>query len=170
MVFGGSWGSVLALAYAQTHPERCGSLVLRGVYLGTKKEIEMQFRFLSEMWPEEYDEFVSGLEGEERERPLDAFHERCMSEDRNVAVAAWKAWHFLGLAISGAPRVVGEAEMPWVESYAKVATHYFVNGSFLEDGQFLRDCERIKHIPSEYYYVEHVRCIAEICSLYRSWA
>jgi proline iminopeptidase len=157
IVFGGSWGSTLALAYAQAHPGACGSIVLRGVFLGTKAEVELNMggKLTGMMWPEEYDRFISFLPEDKRDDPLRAYHELVMSEDRSVASKAAKEWNRWEMSVSTlqqTPKAEIEEKLEddrWNMSHAKMETHYFVNGCFLGEDQLLKGCEKIKHIPSK---------------------
>ncbi|KAF2676624.1 proline iminopeptidase [Lentithecium fluviatile CBS 122367] len=156
VVFGGSWGSTLTLAYAQAHPEACGSLVLRGVFLGTKAEVDLMDggKLTGMVWPEEYDRFISYLPEGKRVHPLEAYHELIMSDDRNVAHKAAQEWNRWELSVSYLHQTPGaeiDAKLEderWVMSHAKMETHYFVNGCFLEPDQLLKGCDKIEHIPT----------------------
>lgn len=158
MVFGGSWGSTLALAYAQTHPEAVGSLVLRGVFLGTKAELDlvMMGQLTGTVWPEEYDRFVGYLPEDKRSDPLKSYHELVFSEDREKALEAAQEWNRWELSVSflqQGKRVDIEEKLQderWVMSHAKMELHYFLNGCFLEGDQLLKGCEKIKNIPSKW--------------------
>ena len=157
VVFGGSWGSTLALAYAQAHPEACGSLVLRGVFLGTKAEVDLAIggKLTGMIWPEQYDRLVNYLPENKRADPLEAYHELVMSEDRSVAFPAAQVWNRWEMSVSflhPTPEAEIEAKLQdvrWVMSHAKMELHYFVNGCFFEPDQLLNGCEKIKDIPSK---------------------
>lgn len=161
VVFGGSWGSTLALAYAQAHPDVCGSLVLRGVFLGTKEEVAlMDTGVLTGMvWPEEFDRFINYLPEAKRSQPLEAYHELIMSSDRSVAFPAAQEWNRWELSVSflhQTPEVEIAAKLEderWAMNHAKMETHYFMNGCFFEKDQLLNGCEKIKHIPSRSFDV-----------------
>ena len=92
-VFGGSWGSTLALAYAQQHPERVSELVLRGIYTLTKAELDWYYQFgVSEMFPDKWERFIAPIPPGERHEMLHAYHRRLTSDDKATRVAAAKAW------------------------------------------------------------------------------
>jgi proline iminopeptidase len=158
VVFGGSWGSTLTLAYAQAHPEVCGSLVLRGVFLGTKDEVSLltDGKLTGMVWPDEFARFINYLPEEKRDRPLESYHELIMSDDRSVAFNAAQEWNRWELSVSflhQTPAAEIQTKLQderWVMSHAKMETHYFVNGCFLEPDQLLNGCEKIKDIPSEF--------------------
>ncbi|KAF2114956.1 proline iminopeptidase [Lophiotrema nucula] len=152
MVFGGSWGSTLALAYAQTHPQVCGSLVLRGVFLATKEELQLTSdgSYTGRIWPEEYDRFMGYLPGSKRADPSRAYHELIHGDDKAKAREAAREWdRFSGF---GPEQLKNER---YVMAYAKITTHYFVNDSFLEPDQLLKGCEKIKHIPISIVHGRH---------------
>lgn len=156
MVFGGSWGSTLALAYSQAHPEACGSLVLRGVFLCSKEEFDFMLlgKATGMVWPEEYDRMIEYLPEEKRADPLQAYHDLIMSNDHAVAIGAAREWGRYALstcALLQMPKediegILGDERA--LMSDGKMTTHYFVNNAFLEKDQLLDGCEKIKHIPS----------------------
>ncbi|KAF2853374.1 proline iminopeptidase [Plenodomus tracheiphilus IPT5] len=157
LVFGGSWGSTLALAYAQTHPSAVGSLVLRGVFTVRKMELAWtNERGLgaSMLFPDHYDELINFLPEEERSDHVKYFQQRLESEDPKVSHPAGVAWNKWELAISSLrPDEAGlkKLEDPeWVLAHARLEIHYFRNGGWLEDGQLLRkeSVDKIRHIPA----------------------
>ena len=93
VVFGGSWGSTLALAYAETHPDRVSELILRGVYMLTRPELEWFYQFgVSEMFPERYEAFCAPIPEAERGDMMAAYYQRLTSDDRETRIEAAKAW------------------------------------------------------------------------------
>ncbi|MEX0975679.1 MAG: prolyl aminopeptidase [Woeseia sp.] len=152
-VFGGSWGSTLALAYAQTHPDRVTELVLRGIFLLRKKEIDWFYQFgASEMFPELWQGFLEPIPDNERQNLLHAYHKRLTSEDADVRLRAAKAWSIwegstsMLIPSNQIAKVFGEDNMAL--AMARIECHYFVNNGFMEDGQLLRNIDRIRHIPA----------------------
>lgn len=160
VVFGGSWGSTLALAYAQAHPEACGSLVLRGVFLVSKWELDAVLggQFTGMVWPEEYDLFIGYLAEEKRRDPLAAYYELIMSKDPELAKSAAKEWNRWAISVSSlVPLPVADVDAiledeRWLMSYARIGVHYFVNGAFFETDQLLNGCEKIRHIPGMFVH------------------
>lgn len=156
MVFGGSWGSTLALAYAQAHPGVVGSLVLRGILLGAKEEFDVLYRgHVSDLFfPEEYAEFMDFLPEHDRGDPLLAYHKLMTSDDMKTKLAAGKAFNKLEMKLSQlvAPPDLLEKldDDDWVLAHAGLETHYFTNDCFLTPGQLLdeKNVEAIRHIPS----------------------
>ena len=152
-VFGGSWGSTLALAYAQTHPERVTELVLRGIFLLRRKEIEWFYQGgASILFPDAWEPYRSHIPAEERGDLLAAYHRRLMSEDGNVRLAAAKVWSAWEAATSkllpDATLVAQFEEDEFALAFARIEAHYFVHGAFLRsDAQLLDDASKIAHLP-----------------------
>ena len=155
VVFGGSWGSTLALAYAQTHPERARGIVLRGIFLGRPQEL----RWFNEVdggaqqiFPERWARFRDFIPPDERDSMLDAYWQRLTSPDeatRLAAAQAWSAWEGGSTGLIHDPDAPGIFEDPHdAVSVALVEAHYFRHALFLEPDQLLRDVARIRHIPA----------------------
>jgi proline iminopeptidase len=150
ILFGGSWGATLALAYAQTHPEVVDSLVLRGVFLGRRSELDWFYgggaaRFFPDRWAE----FQAPIPEAERGDMIAAYHRRlfCGDTAREARFALpWLIWEnaLAGLEISTA----GHAPADYARAFARLENHYFANGCFLEDNQLLRNRHLIEHIPA----------------------
>ena len=152
-VFGGSWGSTLALAYAQTHPEQVTELVLRGIFTLRKKEIQWFYQHgASELFPDRYRDYVKPIPAAERGDLVNAFYKRLTSEDRAVrleAAKAWSAWEGSTSTLIPNPGVVADFEADdMAVALARIECHYFVNDGFMEEGQLLRDVDRIRNIPA----------------------
>lgn len=152
LVFGGSWGSTLALAYAETHPEHVSELVLRGIYTLTKAEMDWYYRFgVSEMFPDKWERFVEPIPEAERGDMLNAYRKRLTSEDATTRLAAAKAWSvWEGETITLMPEpetstVFGQDE--FALAFARIENHFFVHAGWLEDGQLFRYAHKIRQIP-----------------------
>jgi len=152
LVFGGSWGSTLALAYAEKHPERVSELVLRGIYMLTKAELDWYYQFgVSEMFPDKWERFLTPIPPEERHEMIQAYYRRLTGADKAVRIAAAKAWSLWeGETITLLPEPstsdhFGEDE--FADAFARLETHFFVNAGWLEEGQLLRDAHKLKGIP-----------------------
>jgi proline iminopeptidase len=154
VVFGGSWGSTLGLAYAQKHPERVLGLVLRGIFLCRPEEIRWYYEEGGASWilPEKWQRYAAAIPSEERGNMLGAYWQRLTSEDENVrlhAATAWGAWEGSGLTLEESPETEASFTAPEVAlSLARIEAHYFRNRAFLEPGQLLRDVDKLRHIPS----------------------
>lgn len=155
LVFGGSWGSTLSLLYAQTHPERVGSLVIRGIYTMRKSEIMFMHGFhgTAYIFPEEHAEFINYLPPEERADPYPAYHKFLTSDDPKTQLRAARAWNKWELAIS---KLIPDQDSLtpleddiWSLQHARMEIHYEINGGFMEEGQLLKpeNVDRIKRIP-----------------------
>ncbi|GLQ38901.1 proline iminopeptidase [Rhizobium albus] len=152
LVFGGSWGSTLALAYAETHPKRVSELVLRGIYTLTKAEMDWYYRFgVSEMFPDKWERFVAPIPEAERGDMLAAYRKRLTSEDaatRLAAAKAWSVWEGETITLLPEPEtstVFGQDE--FALAFARIENHFFVHAGWLDDGQLIRDAHKIRHIP-----------------------
>jgi len=152
LVFGGSWGSTLALAYGEAHPERCLGFVLRGVFLARKHEVDWFLYGLRTVFPEAWRKFVSPIPEAERGDLLGAFHRRLTDPDPACHLPAARAWSTYEGSCSTlvpSPETVaafGEATMAF--GLARIETHYFVNDPFLKEDRLLRDVWRIRHLPA----------------------
>lgn len=152
LVFGGSWGSTLALAYAQKHPERVSELVLRGIYLLTRAELDWYYQFgVSEMFPDKWERFVAPIPPQERHEMMRAYYRRLTSADkaaRLAAAKAWSLWEGETITLLPEPETSGRfGEDDYADAFARIETHFFVNAGWLEEGQLLRDAHRLDGIP-----------------------
>ncbi|HEY9111935.1 MAG TPA: prolyl aminopeptidase [Rhodanobacteraceae bacterium] len=153
LVFGGSWGSTLALAYAEAHPERVTGLVLRGIFLGGPAEIRWLYEEggASRILPEKWQRYAATVAPDERGDMLEAYWKRLTSEDasaRTAAARAWGAWEGSACTLAESPETEAEFAAPEVAvSLARIEAHYFRNRIFLEPDQLLRDIGRIRHLP-----------------------
>ena len=152
-LFGGSWGSTLALAYAQTHPGRVTGLILRGIFLLRRAELLWFYQEgASWLFPDAFAAFAAPIPAAERGDMIGAYHKRLMSPDRATALAAAKAWSiYEGSLLSLFPdpqRVERFAEAEYALAFARIECHYFVNKGFFErDDQLLRGAHRLAAIP-----------------------
>ena len=176
-VFGGSWGSTLALAYAQTHPERVTELVLRGIFLLRRKEIDWYYNGAAGyVYPDEWEKFLAPVPEAERRGDLVSVYDRLLhSADEQVATAAamaWSTWEGATSALLPQPDRVAEiGQERFALAFARIENHYFVHGGFLDDGQLLRDIDRIAHIPGVIVQGRHdIVCPATSAwDLHRAW-
>jgi len=155
VVFGGSWGSTLALAYAQTHPDRVLGLVLRGIFLGRPGEL----RWFNELdggaawiFPERWNVYLEHIPEDERDEMVEAYWRRLDSDDeaeRLAAAQAWSYWEGGSTTLLHDPNEAGHFEDPQTAlSVARAEAHYFRHKVFLEPDQLLRDIDRIRSIPA----------------------
>ena len=153
LVFGGSWGSTLALAYAQKHPEQVSELVLRGIFMLSQFELQWFYQGgASAIFPDHWENYLAAIPVAERGDLIQAFYQRLTSDDRATRVAAARAWSIWEAATSYL-HVNEEQLHKWGEeefaiAVARIECHYFVNRGFFDaDGQLLRDAPRIRDIP-----------------------
>lgn len=152
-LLGGSWGSTLSLAYAESHPERVTELVLRGIFLLRKREIEWFYQDgCSWIWPDAFEAYQSVIPHEERSDMVRAYYARLTNPDRDVQLAAARAWSIWeGTTLSLHPdkeRIRQFGSDNYAIAFARIECHYFINGGFLErDGQLLENAHRLSSIP-----------------------
>ncbi|KAF8635175.1 hypothetical protein AX15_000508 [Amanita polypyramis BW_CC] len=154
-VFGGSWGSTLSLAYAQTHPERVKSLVLRGIFTLRKSETKFFYQEgASHIFPEAWSEYESVIPESERRDMIKAYHTALNSSDENVRLRAAKAWTKWEMSTSKLhidyEAITHADDDKYSTAFAKIENHYFVNDGFMRDGQLLeqQSIDKIRHIPT----------------------
>jgi proline iminopeptidase len=152
-VFGGSWGSTLALAYAETHRQRVTELVLRGIFLLQQKEMDWLYRFgTSELFPDLWQKFVSPIPKSERDDLLLAYYRRVTSDDpvaRLKAAKDWSAWEGATITLLPDKTVADSFVADDVAlAMARIETHYFVNKGFMPEGKLLNDIAKIRRIPA----------------------
>ena len=154
LVFGGSWGSTLSLAYAQRHPAAVSELVLRGIFLLRKKEVDWFYQSgASEIYPDEWVHFVEPIPSEERHDLLSAYHRRVTSDDRKTRLTAARAWSIWEGSTSfltpDAKRTKQFGTPEFALALARIETHYFTNrGFFASEDELLDGVDLIRHIPA----------------------
>jgi proline iminopeptidase len=177
LVFGGSWGSTLALAYAQTHPERVSGLVLRGIFLLRRSEIDWFYQSgAGTLFPDVWEEYLAPIPPEERHDLLSAYHRRLTGADHQVALAAARAWSVWEGATSfllpDPEHIQHSGEDEFAVALARIECHFFVNrGFFRAEDQLLAGVDRIRHIPSVIVQGRYdVVCpMATAWDLHRAW-
>ncbi|MDQ0454173.1 prolyl aminopeptidase [Rhizobium paknamense] len=152
LVFGGSWGSTLALAYAQTHPERVSELVVRGIYTLTKGELDWYYQFgVSQMYPDRWQHFIAPIPPEERHEMMAAYHRRLTGDDKAVQMQCARAWsQWEGATISLVPnlqRIEDFGEDTYALAFARIENHFFMHGGWLEERQLLNNAHTLNGIP-----------------------
>ncbi|MGF1515988.1 MAG: prolyl aminopeptidase [Elainellaceae cyanobacterium] len=153
-VFGGSWGSTLALAYSQTHPEACSALVLRGIFMLRAKEIRWFYQEgANNIFPDAWEEYLEPIPLEERGDLVAAYYKRLTDDDQAVrrrAAQAWSVWEAsTSRLVPSANTKARFAQSRFAEAFARIECHYFVNRGFLEqEDQLLKNVDRIRHIPA----------------------
>lgn len=176
LVFGGSWGSTLALAYAETHPERVSELVVRGIYTLTRAELEWYYQFgVSEMFPDKWERFLAPIPEVERGDLMAAYRKRLVGKDRQKQIEAAKAWSIWeGETITLLPEPATSdpfAQDDYALAFARIENHYFVHAGWLEEGQLLRDAHKLKDIPGAIIHGRYdMPCPAKYAwQLHKAW-
>lgn len=179
LVFGGSWGSTLSLAYAEIHPERVSALVLRGIFLCRPQEIRWFYeegQGTSAIFPETWEQYVRIIPESERDDMIRAYYKRLTSEDeavRREAAYAWSVWEASALKLIPDQKTIDEFTEPEMAiALARIECHYFVNKCFFEtDNYLLEHVDRIRHIPAVLVHGRYdVICpVMTAWDLHRAW-
>ncbi|NHO32730.1 prolyl aminopeptidase [Acetobacter fallax] len=153
VVFGGSWGSTLALAYAETHPERVSALVLRGIFTLRREELLWYYQGGGAwLFPDKWERFLAPIPEAERGDLMAAYRKRLTGDneaERNEAAVAWSMWEGETLTLLPSPAIEGQhADPTFALAFARIENHYFVHEGWLAEGQLIRDVDRIRDIPS----------------------
>jgi len=176
-LFGGSWGSTLALAYAETYPERAQSLILRGIFLLRRAELAWFYQEGCDwLFPEAFAAFQSLIPAEERGDMIAAYHRRVTHADpetRLAAAKAWSVWEGSTLSLLQDPERIRQFGVDaYALAFARLECHYFVNGGFFEcDGQLLRDAGCLRAIPGTIVHGRYdvVTPVKNACDLKSAW-
>jgi proline iminopeptidase len=153
-VFGGSWGSTLALAYAQAHPTRVTAMVLRGIFLLRKQEIDWFYQGgCSALFPDAWEDYLAPIPKEERGDMVRAYYKRLTSADaavRSEAARAWSVWEGRTSCLMPNEQLVSRmAGDAFAEAFARIECHYFINDGFLAGTEaLLANVDKIRHIPT----------------------
>ncbi|MEG4446176.1 prolyl aminopeptidase [Microcoleus sp. AT9_B5] len=154
VVFGGSWGSTLSLAYSQTHPDRCKGLILRGIFMLREKEIRWFYQEgASYIFPDAWEEYVKPIPINEREDLLTAYYQRLTSPDAQIRLEAARAWSIWEGSTS---RLFPDLDLKqrfgidaFAEAFARIECHYFMNKGFIDpEDKLLLNIDRIRKIPA----------------------
>ena len=152
LVFGGSWGSTLALAYAETHPEHVSELIVRGIFTVRREELLWYYQEgASWLFPDEWEHFLAPIPLDERHDLINAYHRRLTGSDSTAQLAAAIAWsQWEGRTITLLPDADVDAahvDPHYAIAFARIENHYFLHNGFLEDQQLLRDAPKLHAIP-----------------------
>ena len=176
LVFGGSWGSTLALAYGQAHPERCTGFVLRGIFLCTQGEIDWFMHGMRWFFPQAHADFVAPIPVAERADLLNAYARRLFSDDaaQNASAArAWARYEGRCVPLLPHPETVDEFAADSVSlALGRLEAHYFVHRGFFAEDQLLLGMPRISHLPAVIVQGRYdVVCpAATACALHEAWS
>ncbi|MBT5843684.1 MAG: prolyl aminopeptidase [Euryarchaeota archaeon] len=152
-VFGGSWGSTLALVYAQEYPKRALSLMLRGIFMCRKSELQWFYQDgASHIFPDAFEAYREHIPRQEQGDLIKAYHTRLTSEDVNIRRAAakeWTRWEMATSRLFPDDSYLEKAEdLDFAVAFARIECHYFINAIFLEEAHILNHIETIQHIPT----------------------
>jgi proline iminopeptidase len=154
VLFGGSWGSTLALAYAETHPDRVKALILRGIFCCRRKELLWFYQEgASYIFPDAWDKYLEPIPIGEQGDLMSAYHRRLTGnneEEKLKAATAWSVWELATSRLYVDPSYIAHAtdDAKFAVAFARIETHYFVHGAFMnEEGQLLKNADKIKDIP-----------------------
>ena len=154
VVFGGSWGSTLSLSYAITHPDRCKALVLRGIFMIRKKEINWFYQNgTSNIYPDAWEHYLTPIPEDERYDMVAAYYKRLTSNDDSVRIEAAKAWSIWEAStsklIQSEESIHAFEDAKVAEAFARIECHYFTNRGFFDtDEWLLENVDKIRHIPT----------------------
>jgi len=177
MVFGGSWGSTLALAYAQTHKERVTELVLRGIFTFRQSELDWLYNEhgAPQIFPDKWEEFVALIPEAERDDYVAAYHRRLTSDDPAVQLAAakaWSKWEAETVTLLPNPHVIEHhTSDEFAIAIARIENHYMVNNGWLEEGQLIANAGRLKDIPGVIVQGRYDCCTPPVSAwdLHKAW-
>jgi len=152
LVFGGSWGSTLALAYAETHPARTSALILRGIFLLRQMEVDWYYQGgASWLFPDKWERFLAPIPEGERHNLVEAYRRRLTGDDeatRLDAARAWAQWEGETITLLPDPATAnGFGDAHFALAFARIENHYFLNKGWMEEAQLLRDAGRLRDIP-----------------------
>lgn len=153
VLFGGSWGSTLALLYAETYPERVLNMILRGIFLCRQQDLDWFYKEggASRIFPDAWEEFMRPLSEVEQQNVMESYYQRLIGRDevgRMAAAKAWSQWEGMCSTLFPNPNTVDFfTEAHTALSIARIETHYFVNHTFLEPNQILKNAHRLASIP-----------------------
>ena len=152
LVFGGSWGATLALAYGQAHPQSCTGFILRGIFLCTRAEIDWFLYGMRTIFPEAHDEFVAAIPEEERTDLLQAYERRLFGDDIELATQTARNWsRYEGSCLFLHPQaetIDACGEDAVALGIGRLEAHYFLHQGFMAEDQLIRDIGRIRHLPA----------------------
>jgi proline iminopeptidase len=175
MVFGGSWGSTLALAYAETHPERVTELVLRGIFTFRQPELDWLYRYgASEVYPDKWEAFLAPIPDGERGDLVAAYQRRLTDPDRDVQLAAakaWSQWEAETVTLLPSPATIEHTSDDFAVAIARIENHYMINRGWLDEGQLIANADRLKGIRGVIVQGRHDMCTppAAAWDLHKAW-
>jgi len=175
-VFGGSWGSALALAYAEAHPQAVTEIVLRGIFTLRRHELEWFYEGgAASIVPDLWEDFIAPIPILERSQLMEAYHRRLSDPDPAVhvpAAVAWSRWEAANLTLLPDPELIEAMnEHRAAVAFARIENHYFLHGGWFEPGQLIAGVDRIRHIPAVIVQGRYDVCTPAMTAwdLHRAW-
>ncbi|MFT0533593.1 prolyl aminopeptidase [Castellaniella hirudinis] len=176
VVFGGSWGSTLALAYAETHPRQVRALIVRGIFLLRQAELRWFYQEgASWLFPDIWEDYLAPIPEAERDDLIAAYHHRLTGDDPQAqlqAAHAWTQWESQTISLLPNPEhIQAHAADQAALAFARIENHYFVNKGFMEEGQLLRDAHKLADIPGVIVQGRYDACTParSAWDLHRAW-
>jgi proline iminopeptidase len=177
MVFGGSWGSTLSLAYSETYPERVTEIVLRGIFLFHQDELDWMYKEggASRVYPDKFAEFIGLIPDGERGDLVEAYRKRLTSSDKDeqlAAAKAWSKWEGDIVTLLPSPSTIEHFTTPEVAvAVSRIENHYMANHGWLEHGQLLKGAEKLRGIPGVIVQGRHDTCTPPVAAwrLKQAW-
>jgi len=154
VIYGGSWGSTLSLAYSQTYPDSCKALILRGIFLVRKKEIHWFYQEgASKIFPDDWQSFIAPIPIEKRDNLLEAYYNLLIGKDSSKkieAAKAWSTWEGSTVRLIQDKDFIGDfSDEKFAEAFARIESHYFMNNAwFNSDNHLIENVDKIRHIPA----------------------
>ncbi len=153
LLFGGSWGSTLSLAYAQQHTERVSGMILRGIFLCRPRDLEWFYQDgASHVYPDYWQDYIEPIDPQSRDNMMQAYYKILTGQDeikRMHAAKAWSVWEGRCSTLAPSPSLVDHFEDPHVAlAMARIEAHYFVNNAFFSENQLLKECSKLINKPT----------------------
>ncbi len=176
LVFGGSWGSTLGLAYAQTHPHRVSELIVRGIFTVRHEELQWFYQEgASWLFPDQWENYLAPIPENERHDLIAAYHKRLTGDDWTAKIQAAQAWtqwesHTITL-LPNAAHLAEHADDDSALAFARIENHYFVHKGFMEEGQLLRNAHMLHSIPGVIIQGRYDACtpVKTAWELHKAW-
>ncbi len=177
VVFGGSWGSTLSLAYSQTHPDSCKGLILRGIFLVRKKELDWFYQEgASNIFPDRWESFLEPIPVEKRDNLMQAYYEILTGEDHSKkieAAKAWSTWEGSTVKLLEDENFISDfSDDKFAEAFARIECHYFMNNCWFDsDNHLIENMHKIRHIPGVIIHGRYdIVCpVIQAWDLHKAW-
>ena len=177
VVFGGSWGSTLSLAYSQTHPDSCKGLILRGIFLVRKKELDWFYQEgANNIFPDRWESFLEPIPVEKRDNLMQAYYEILTGEDHSKkieAAKAWSTWEGSTVKLLEDENFISDfSDDKFAEAFARIECHYFMNNCWFDsDNHLIENMHKIRHIPGVIIHGRYdIVCpVIQAWDLHKAW-